>query len=163
MDKVAAWSFAAAVGLLTGCNGAPEAPEKTAQQLMAEDVQPTAQIYWDAVRYESTLVDGVAVQRDIRPETDAEWQRTRDAASRLVELANLLKTPAYAAGRNDDWVQFASSLAEAAQRAEQAADARDVDKVFETGGLIYSVCSACHQFYPPAAGIPGEEDPAGTS
>lgn len=157
MNKALGSAMTAAAALLAGCNGASQPPEKTAQQLMAEDVQPTAEIYWDAVRYESELVDGEVVERDILPETDEDWQRTKDAAVRLTELANLLKSPAYAEGRGEDWVQFASSLAEAAQRAEEAADARDVEKVFETGGLIYSVCSACHQVYPPAAGIPGED------
>lgn len=160
MNKAVGLAIAATLGLLAGCNGAPETPEKTVQQLMAEEVQPTAEIYWNTVRYESELVDGEAVQRDIVPETDADWQRARDAATRLVELANQLKSPAYAQGRNEDWVQFASSLEEAAQRSQQAVDERSVDKVFETGGLVYSVCSACHQVYPPAAGIEGGESQA---
>jgi len=157
MYKAASLAVIAVVGLLAGCDSAPEAPEKTVQQLMAEDVQPTAEVYWNTVRYESELVDGAPVERDIVPQNDADWQRSKAAATKLVEMANLLKTPAYAEGRNEDWIQFADSLAEAARRGEQAADERNVDKVFETGGLIYSVCSACHQVYPPAAGEPGEE------
>ena len=142
----------AAVGLtlLAGCDAGPPTPEKTVQQLMADDVQPAAQIYWDAVRFESVLEDGKPVERDYVPETDAEWKKTRDAATKLVELANLLKAPAYAQARSDDWIEIATSLADAARLAEQAADSRDPAKVFEAGGIVYAVCQGCHQVYPPA-------------
>ena len=33
---------------------------------------------------------------------------------------------------------------------EQAAADKDVDGVFEMGGTVYAVCTACHQVYPPA-------------
>jgi len=161
MNKAAGLAIAAAVGLLAGCGSEPEAPGKTTQQLMAEDVQPTAEIYWNTVRYESVLENDKPVDRDILPSTDEDWKRAGDAADRLVELANLLQTPAYATGRRSDWAQFAGALAEASQRAQQAVAERSVDKVFETGGLIYSVCSACHLAYPPASGIPPSVAPSG--
>ena len=59
-------------------------------------------------------------------------------------------------GRGDDWVQISQSLAEAGKLAEQAADTKDPDKVFEVGGTLYSVCSGCHQVYPPAEGLAPE-------
>jgi hypothetical protein len=103
---------AAAVALLTaGCNQGPAAPEKTVQQLMAEDVQPTAKIYWDAVQY----ISDENGTRDIVPQTDADWKKVKDAATRLGEFAELLKTPGYTEGRNADWTQFASSLADVAK------------------------------------------------
>jgi cytochrome c556 len=149
MKKSAYIAIAGAL-LLSGCDRGPPTPAKTVQQLMAEDVQPTAQVYWDAVRFESVLEDGKPVERDFVPETDADWKKTRDAATQLVELADLLKTPGYAEGRGDDWVEIATSLADAARIAEQAADARDPAKVFEAGGIVYAVCQGCHQVYPPA-------------
>jgi len=149
MKKNAYIAIAGAL-LLSGCDRGPPPPEKTVQQLMAEDVQPTAQVYWDAVRFESVLEDGKPVERDFVPETDADWNKARDAARRLVELADLLKTPGYAEGRGGDWVEIATSLADAARIAEQAANARDPAKVFEAGGIVYAVCQGCHQVYPPA-------------
>jgi len=149
-----------ATALLGACDQGPPAPEKTAQQLMAEDVQPTAEIYWRAVGHVSELVDGEVVERDFRPETDAEWQEIRDAATHMIELAELLQTPGYAEERGEDWIQISQSLADVGRMAEQAADSRDPDKVFEVGGTMYSVCSACHQVYPPAEGLPGDA-PAG--
>lgn len=151
----------AAAALLTGCDQGPAAPEKTVQQLMAEEVQPTAKIYWDSVGHVSELVDGKPVEREIVPATDAEWKRTADAARRIGELAELLKTPGYTEGRNADWTTFSNSLGEVAKMAEQAAEARDPDKIFEVGGTMYNVCSACHQVYPATTGPEAEE--AGTA
>jgi hypothetical protein len=142
---------------LASCNQGP--PPVPIKDLVANEVQPTAQIYWDAVRYESVLVDGKPVDRDIRPETDADWEKARKAAEDLGKFGELLQTEAYTEGRNADWTQFAKGLVDVAKLAEQAAVEKDVDKVFEVGGTVYSVCSACHQIYPPAAGL-GETSPA---
>lgn len=142
----------AATAALAGCNQ----PPVPIQDLMANEVQPTAEVYWDAVRYESVLVDGKPVERDIRPQTDAEWEKVRKAAEELGRHGELLQTEAYTEGRAADWTQFAQGLVEVAKLAEQAAVEKDVEKVFEVGGTVYSVCSACHQVYPPAAG-PGAE------
>lgn len=140
-------AFIAIVGamLLAGCDRGPPTPEKTVQQLMADDVQPTAQVYWNAVQY----ISDAEGEHDIFPKTDADWKKTRDAATRIIQLAELLQTPAYAEGRGDDWVEISRSLADAARLAEQAADARDPAKVFEAGGIVYAVCQGCHQVYPP--------------
>ena len=137
---------AAMAALLFGCNQGPAAPEKTVQQLMAEDVQPTAEIFWDSVQF----ISDETGDHDIKPETDADWKKTRDAATRIGELGALLQTPAYTEGRGEDWVEFSRSLVDVSKLAEQAADAKDPDKVFEVGGTVYNVCSACHQVYPPA-------------
>ena len=144
----------AGLALLAGCN---QGPEKTVQQFMAEDVQPTAKIYWDSVQF----ISDETGDHDIKPETDADWARTRAAATKLIELAELLQTPGYTEGRGEDWTQISQSLADVGRLAEQAADAKDPDKVFEVGGTIYSVCTACHQVYPATTGPEAEE--AGTA
>jgi len=144
----------AGAALLAGCNQGPPQPEKTVQQLMAEDVQPTAEVFWDSVQFISDE-DG---EHEIFPRTDAEWKRTRDAATRIGELARLLQTPGYAEGRGEDWIQIAKSLDDVSKLGEQAADARDVEKLFEVGGTLYNVCSACHQVYPATTGPEAEEE-----
>jgi hypothetical protein len=146
----------AATAALAGCNSAPPQPEQTVQQLMATKVQPTAQAFWDSVQY----ISDEQGEHDIYPKTDADWKRTRDAATGLAELGELLKTPGYAEGRGEDWVQIANSLVEVSRLAEQAADSRNTDKVFEVGGTIYSVCSACHQVFPPKTGPDAEAPPS---
>ena len=143
----------AALALLAGCNQGPAAPEKTVQQLMAEDVQPTAKIYWDSVQF----ISDETGDHDIFPKTDEDWARTKGAATRLVELGELLKTPGYTEGRNEDWITFANGLIDVAKLAEQAAEERNTDKIFEVGGTMYNVCSACHQVYPATTGPEAEQ------
>src|SRR6478735_11884500 len=157
MTKIGLIATAALTALLGGCGQGVEAPAKTAQQLMAEDVQPTAKIYWDSVQF----ISDETGDHDIKPETDADWAKTKAAAVKLGELAALLRTPGYTEGRGEDWTTFANSLTEVAKLAEQAADAKDPDKVFEVGGTIYNVCTACHQVYPATTGPEAEEQAAG--
>ena len=138
-----------ATALLAGCGGGTQAPDQTVQQLMADVVQPTTEIYWDSVQY----ISDEQGNHDIFPKTDEEWKRTKDAATEVGRLARLLRTAPYAEGRGEDWIQISTSLEEVSKMAEQAAEDRDVEKVFEVGGTIYNVCSACHMVYPPAAGV----------
>jgi cytochrome c556 len=138
---------------VAGCNGEPAPVPYDVKALMATDVQPTAQIYWNAVQY----VSDAAGLRKIEPKNDAEWARTRQAAAKLREYAEQLKSPAASAGRGTDWSDYAQGLADVAVQAEQAAKERDPDKVFAVGGSIYNVCSACHEVYMP---LPGGAHPA---
>jgi hypothetical protein len=149
MNKALIFALAAAA-LTSGCNQGRPTPDKTVQQLMAEDVQPTAEIFWNSVQY----ISDETGEHDIYPRTDADWQKTRDAATRMIALAELLQTPGYAEGRGENWVEISRSLADVGRLAEQAADAKDVEKVFEVGGTMYSVCSACHLAFPPEEGLP---------
>src|SRR5262245_662409 len=96
---------AATTAPFAGCNQGPATPDKTVQQLMADDVQPTAEIFWNAVQF----ISDETGDHDIKPETDADWKKTRDAATRIGEFGALLQTPAYAEGRGEDWIQFARS------------------------------------------------------
>lgn len=156
--KKAILTMGLATASLGGCNQA-EKPEQTIQQLMADEVQPTAEVYWESVQF----ISDEQGQHEIFPRTDAEWQRTKVAATKLIELAYMLKTPAYAEGRGEDWIQFSDSLVEVGKLAEEAADAHDRDKVFEVGGTIYSVCSACHQVFPATTEEGQAERPGGVA
>ena len=152
MTKTGLIAAAAMAALLGACSQQAEAPEKTVQQLMAQDVQPTAEIFWNSVQF----ISDETGDHDIKPETDADWAKTKAAATRLGELAALLRTPGYTEGRGADWTTFANSLTEVAKLAEQAADEKNPDKVFEVGGTMYNVCTACHQVYPATTGPEAE-------
>ena len=120
-----------------GAAGGPEYIQAhNIQQLMANVVQPTADIYWGSVQY----ISDEQGEHDIRPETDEDWLATRTAAGALTEYGNLLMTPLYAEGRGQDWMDFSRGLVEIGMKAEQAAIARDPDAVFEVGGNLYNVC-----------------------
>ncbi|MBO9581908.1 MAG: hypothetical protein J7498_13535 [Sphingobium sp.] len=143
----------ACLALLTGCKKAEEkAPTfvkaHDIKQLMATIVQPQADVFWKSA---GSYTDATGTH-DLRPTTEDAWLRTRSAAATIAEMGNLLMTEQYAKGRGEDWMQFSKSLVEIGQKAEKAAIDRSEDAIFETGGTMYNVCTACHQVYPPAAG-----------
>lgn len=147
---------ALSLALLSSCAEKPaELPFGTMQQMMANQVQPTADIYWMAVGASSELIDGQPVFREWKPETDEEWQAVAASAAKLRDLAATMATPAYAEGRGDGWIDFTDGLRDAATLAEQAAQSKDADAIFEAGGTLYTVCSACHQAFPAEAAEPG--------
>ena len=154
--RTLAGTLAALLALASCAQEPAELPYGTMQQMMANEVQPTADIYWGAVGSASELVDGLPVFREWKPETDAEWQAVAASAAKLRTLAETMGSPAYAEGRAEGWTDFTDGLIEAATRAEQAAQTKDADAVFEAGGTLYAVCSACHQAFPPEEGLPSE-------
>jgi hypothetical protein len=138
--------------LLAGCKAS--APAESVQQLMKNKVDPASKIYFGAVQYISDQTG----EHDIKPETDADWEKVRKAAADLQDYGKLLQTDAYTKGRNPDWTKFSQAMVDAGKQAEQAAKDKNVDKVFEMSGTVYNVCSACHMVYPPpvpaASGAP---------
>ncbi|MDF8333737.1 hypothetical protein [Novosphingobium cyanobacteriorum] len=156
--KIAAPLFSAL--LAAGCQQSAPPPAVDVKTLMAGKVQPTAEIYWNSVQY----ISDAAGSRKIEPKTDAEWARTQEAAATLRQLGEQLRSPGAAAGRGNDWLDYAQGLSDVAKLAEQAAKERNPDKVFEVGGSIYNVCSACHEVYMtvPGGARPAEPASSGT-
>jgi hypothetical protein len=144
--------------LLAGCKAS--APPETVQQLMKNKVDPASKIYFSAVQYISDSTG----EHDIKPQTDADWEKVRKAATDLQNYGKLLQTDDYTKGRNPDWAKFSQALVDVSKQAEQAAKDKNVDKVFEISGTIYNVCSACHMAYPPpvpaASGTPSSSPSA---
>lgn len=139
---------------LAGCGSEPKASVK---DFMAGEVQPTAEVYWNAVQF----ISDEQGDHEIVPRNDAEWESVRQAAVRLGQIGEELKQPKYAEGRGAAWIDFADGLIEVSAQAEKAAADKSTEAVFEVGGTLYSVCSACHQAYPPAEGPAAEGNDAG--
>ncbi|MGZ3172602.1 MAG: hypothetical protein ACXWJC_05890 [Croceibacterium sp.] len=136
-------SVVAALVLLAGCKAST--PAETTQQLMKNKVDPASKIYFGAVQYISDSTG----EHDIKPQTDADWEKVRKAAADLQVYGKQMQGDDYAKGRNPDWIKFSQALVDASKEAEQAAKDKNVDKVFELSGTVYNVCSACHMAYPP--------------
>jgi hypothetical protein len=155
MTRTGLIAATAALALLGGCSR-EATPEMTLQQFMAKKVDPTSAIYFKAVQY----ISDESGSHDIKPQTDADWEKVRQAAADLQAQGKELQSPAYAEGRNADWIQFSQSLVDASKLAEQAAKDRNPDKVFEISGTIYAVCDACHMAYPKDNQTPGGGGPS---
>ena len=78
----------ASSALLAACDRGPPAPDKTIQQLMAQDVQPTADVYWKSVQF----ISDETGDHDIFPRTDEEWASVKAAATRLGEYGGRFTT-----------------------------------------------------------------------
>lgn len=162
-QKLLGLASLALLALLASCSQEPAAlSHGTPQQFMANHVQPTAEIYWQSVGAVSELVDGEPVFREFEPETDEDWAKVRQSAVDLQEFGRVLASPEYSEGRGQDWLDFAQGLTDVAKQAEQTAVDKDVAAVFEVGGTLYNVCTACHQAYPAEAVEPAAEPAANT-
>jgi hypothetical protein len=114
-------------------------PVATVDQVMDAIVIPSSQALFDAVVY----VNGELTQS---PKTDDDWFRLRMQALAVAEAGNLLLMPPRVKD-SGDWVTFSHAMTEAAVRVEQAADAKNVDLMLQTGGELYAACTACHEKY----------------
>jgi hypothetical protein len=146
----------AAIALLSGCKQDAEVPDLTLQQFMAQKVDPTSKIYFGAVQY----ISDETGNHDVVPQTDADWEKVRQAAVDLQTQGKLLQSDAYTQGRRDDWTKMSQDLVTVSQQAEAAAKAKDPDKVFEVAGTVYAVCDGCHMAYPKDSSAPGGGGPS---
>ena len=139
------------------------------QELMQALVDPSADAIWDSV---STTVTKKGVE-DKHPRTDAEWHEVRLHAIRVIEGASLLQVQGRRVVKEggkleDDHVEgnakledIVASIAKdpasfsAAARTLQtsalavlaAIDARDLQRIGETGSALDAACESCHLNY----------------
>ncbi len=116
-------------------------------EFMVWGLEPAADVIWDSAGYVITE----AGEEDLQPTTQAGWDAVRNAATIVAESGNLLQMPGYAADRSD-WQEYSVGLVAAGVAARRAAQAQDADALFEAGANLYSVCLACHNRYIVRAG-----------
>jgi hypothetical protein len=128
------------VGTQTSSTGdAVFKPVASVDQVMDSIIIPSSQAIFDAVVYDNG-------QLVTEPKSDDDWFQLRMHAIAVAEAGNLLLMPPRL--RNEaDWVKWSHALTDAAARVEQAADARNVDLLLETGGQMYTACTQCHAKY----------------
>jgi hypothetical protein len=132
--------------LLAGCSRpstdtAAFQPVATVGQVMDALVVPQSQALFDAVAYENG-------QLTRAPRTDDEWHQLQMRALSIAEAGNLLLI-APRLRDTGDWRQFSRAMTTRAADVARAAEARDVDRLLDTGGALYETCTACHQKYVP--------------
>jgi hypothetical protein len=144
--RMTAWIAAIAALSCAACANAPEPPPfrpvADVKQLMQAVIDPSADEIWDAVGWIVTPQG----EEEKRPKNDEEWAAVRNHAITLTEAGNLLMMPPRAKD-GGEWMKLSQQLIDSAQAAWRAADAKDVQKLFDTGGDVYVACSNCHQKY----------------
>ena len=133
------------------CSSGPEMPPPPpfrtdigVQRLMQLVLDPAADRIWSSVH---TTVTEQGVD-EVFPKNDEEWEAVRFGAAVLIESGNLLMMDGRSVD-SDDWRTMSLQLTEAGTAALKAADSRDVEAVFDTGGVVYEACRNCHQKYWP--------------
>jgi hypothetical protein len=130
--------------VLSGC-GQPPPPYKPVadvKQLMQGVFDPSADVVWGSV---GTIFTKEGVE-ERRPRNDEEWANVRNHAMILTEAGNLLMMPSRARD-GGDWMTMSQELIDASAVALRAAEAKNVDRLFEVGGRIYDACDKCHKKY----------------
>jgi hypothetical protein len=144
-------------------------PVASIQEVMQAFIDPSADAIWESV---STTVTSKGVEEK-KPQNDAEWKAIRLHAIRLIEGASLLQVPGRKVVQEggkieDDHVEGnakledivanlakdPASFAAAARTLQTAAlavlaaiDARDLQRIGETGAALDAACESCHLNY----------------
>ena len=126
----------------TGPEPPPFKPVADVKQLMQAVIDPAADAIWDATGWIVTPQG----EEERKPKNDAEWVAVRNHAIALTEAGNLLMM-APRAKDGGEWMKQAQAMVDTGTAAWRAADAKDVQKLFDTGGEVYEACSSCHQKY----------------
>jgi hypothetical protein len=132
--------------LFHACAAAPEPPPfkpvADLKQLMNGVIDPAADGIWDSTGWIITA----AGEEHKRPQNDEEWLAVMNQAITLTEAGNLLMLVPRA--KDDDlWMKRSRELIEAGEKAWRAAQAKDPQRVFDTGGEVYVACLNCHGDY----------------
>ena len=122
--------------------GPPLQPTATVQELMANMIDPAADLVWDAV--------GTVITEDLidqwEPRTDEEWAIVRNGAVTITEAGNLLMIGDRARDQ-DTWMRMSQGMIDSGRQALEAVDARDAEAVFAVGEVVYNSCDSCHSLY----------------
>jgi len=122
--------------------GPPFREDLTVSMLMANMVDPAADLVWDAV---GTMVDAEG-EHHWEPETEEEWISVRYGAMSIIESGNLLMMSTRARDQ-DQWIRLSEGMMDAATEMFRAAENEDADLVFDLGEKVYNSCNNCHMLY----------------
>jgi hypothetical protein len=108
---------------------------------MEHVLTPAAKIVWS--------VNGVVIdetgEHDLSPKTEDDWERVVSGAATLAEATNALMIPERAL--DPEWSRYAKALADAANKAYQAAEAHDLKAISQVSDQLDGICAACHRHY----------------
>lgn len=120
----------------------PFKPVVDVKLLMDGIVDPSADLIWEN---SGTIVESTGVT-ERKPKNDEEWTNVRNRAMMVAEAGNLLMMVPRAKDTGD-WMKYSQELIDSGTATMRAAEAKDVEKLFATGGQVYQACTNCHRNY----------------
>lgn len=149
MNAKALFLLAGLPCLLAACSSGPSSdsaselePVSDVRHIMEGITDPASDTYFGA---SGTVIDAQG-EHQLAPADDEEWLAVESAAYAVAESGNLLLM---GDRKVDDgtWVTMSRQLIDVGRRAAEAAEERDLQKVFDMGAEMYAVCTNCHQVY----------------
>jgi hypothetical protein len=119
----------------------PFKPHVDMKTFMAHVLTPAAKVIWSV---NSLMIDAQG-EHDLSPKTDDDWENITSGAATLAEVTNALMIPGRA--QDAEWNSYAKKLADAADKAYQAAETHDLKTVTEVSDRLDSICASCHRHY----------------
>jgi hypothetical protein len=108
---------------------------------MEHVLTPAAKVIWSV---NGVMIDGQG-EHDLSPKTDDDWENITSGAATLAEATNALMIPGRA--QDAEWNSYVKKLADAADRAYQAAEVHDLKTVTEVSDRLDGICASCHRHY----------------
>jgi hypothetical protein len=142
-----AWATAAAGVIASPARGEDAVPAPPFQAyvdmktFMEHVLTPAAKIVWSV----NAIVIDQRGEHALSPKTEADWEQIVSGAATLAEATNALLIPQRA--RDRQWTYYVQQLAEAADKAYVAAEARDLKSISEVSDRLDGICAACHRHY----------------
>jgi hypothetical protein len=102
---------------------------------------PAANLIW---KVNGSVIDASG-EHDLGPKTDDDWENITSGAATLAEATNAMMIPGRAL--DPEWNAYVKKLADAADRAYQAAEAHDLKTVADVSDHLDGICAACHRHY----------------
>jgi cytochrome c556 len=141
-----------AVLMLAGC--AAEAPKPAAATgPVFKGVVPINDIMVDVVDHNAHQIWN-AVDPKMAPKTDQDWHNLEHAAVTLAASGNMIQIPGPPADdlkwtSDPEWPKYAQVFTDAAAKASQAVDKRDLKALEAAGNDIVASCESCHKKFKP--------------
>jgi hypothetical protein len=111
------------------------------KSFMEHVLTPAATAIW---RVNGLVIDATG-EHDLSPKTDDDWENITSGAAALAEATNALMIPERA--QDAQWNFYVKKLADAADKAYQAAEAHDLKTVADVSDHLDGICASCHRHY----------------
>jgi hypothetical protein len=119
----------------------PFKPHVDMKTFMDHVLTPAAKVIWSV---NGLMIDALG-EHDLSPKTDDDWENITTGAATLAEATNALMIPGRA--QDAEWNSYVKKLADAADKAYQAAEAHDLKTVTEVSDRLDGICASCHRHY----------------